>query len=179
MKEFRYLRGAYWFDVCIADATFVFFRNFLILQAATEQRYIFDYKSLLDYASEKAPLSKSQYDIMLSLRSAKNAYRKRHYDPTLVDALQAAQEIILCISDSMINPAAYAEHKKKCEGEDWYVRLRKGELELLEVYEPIYLDSISSEHPLFDKWNAIRSSGGYPKPRVCSRVDIESNISIR
>jgi predicted nucleotidyltransferase len=39
-------RGSYWFDLCLSDATYVFFRNAVILHFAGNQKFIFDFSRL-------------------------------------------------------------------------------------------------------------------------------------
>jgi len=49
---------------------------------------------------------------------------------------------------------------------DEYFNLRLTELDLITLYNPKHLDQLGPESSVFGLWQHIKSSGGYPKPKL-------------
>jgi hypothetical protein len=154
----------YWQQLCLSDIVYVLFRNASILHLACTREYRFQYHVLVDQMASIFSLNQRQRASLLALRDLKHAYRNRILGliamPHLLDARRIAAQIIKQLPDMSASSIADGATS------DNYFKLRLSELELMGRYQPDYLDQLGPESDMFDLWKRIRSSGGYPKPKV-------------
>lgn len=155
--------GRYWHDLCLADVTYVLFRNAMILHLASIGQYCFGYDDLLDRAAEYLCLTPKQIEALLNLRTLKHAYRQRALAVDLNAKVDLAHNTIAMISGRVGGRDASAVAAGTTTDE--YLCLRLYELKLAATITPPVLDALKPEHDLFHVWRSMTMAGGYPKDK--------------
>jgi hypothetical protein len=153
--------GSRWFDLCLADIIYVFFRNAAILHFASTGLYCFQYDELVARVADKFGISSEEQFALFALRDLKHAYRRRAPDCVAEPLLGLARTIIQDISSTIPNQAESSIARG--DTTDEYFRLRLIELELTSRFEPSQLDVLKPEDNLFELWQQVLGAGGYPK----------------
>jgi hypothetical protein len=156
--------SGYWADLCLADITYVLFRNASILHLATRhKKYTYDYHSLVEAMTAEFRLTRLQYEALTKLRILKHAYRTRNDTVNAKLSLQLAQKALITISNQLHEAGEVDLEQGNIQ--DPYFRLRRTELNLVSIYDPRELDALKPNEPGFEDWTFICSPAGYPKPR--------------
>lgn len=158
------VNGKYWHDLCLADVTYVFFRNAAILHLASSGRYCFGFKELVAAVASEFGFELSEQRAVLALRKLKHAYRQRLLDAPDLALLTAAQAAI-----SRFHAALSDLHQSSIEDgttTNEYLLQRLEELSFASTFTPPVLDALGPNDPLFERWQHMKGCGGYPKLRA-------------
>ena len=156
-----YSSGSRWFDLCLADIAYVFFRNAAILHFASTGFYCFQYDELVVRVADKFGLSDAEQSALLALRDLKHAYRRRAPDRFAEPLLGSARAVIQSIASTIPNQTESSIARG--DTTDEYFRLRLLELNLMNRFEPSQLDALKPDDGLFELWQQVLGAGGYPK----------------
>jgi hypothetical protein len=156
-----YSSGSRWFDLCLADITYVFFRNAAILHFASTGVYCFQYDALIGRVGDEFGLTYAERSALLALRDLKHGYRRRARDCLAEPLLGSARTVIESIVSTLPNQAGSSIAKG--DTTDEYFRLRLLELNLMNRFEPRQLDALKPGEGLFELWQQVLGAGGYPK----------------
>lgn len=156
--------GDYWGDLCIADMGYVFFRNAAVLHLATKGKYIFGFADLVSEFCSDLRLGADFVRDLSRLRALKHAYRGRRMGMKIGNSIQSLRDV----ADVFQSENNISECSSISDGitSDVYFQSRLSEWELVKAYDPLSLDSVTEDHPLFAVWKRLTAGGGYPRPRV-------------
>lgn len=156
--------GQYWRDMCIADASYVLFRNALILHFACNSAYCFQFDTLVDQIASEFRLDSGERRLMLKLRELKHGYRNRVHNHQPVAALsnvrRIAQLMLAAVDNSSVSGIASGLTSND------YLTMRLREIELVSTHDVQYLDSLVEGDALFRTWSNIKGIFGYPKDKI-------------
>lgn len=157
-------KGAYWHDMCLADATYVLLRNAIILHLACQRVYCFQYDELVSRFGDEFGLLQDERLCLLHLRNLKHAYRRRvpGYNPE--NAILSIKEFVNRLNNSIDNFVVSSIESGNTTEDYYYLRML--ELDLLGTHDISHLDSLRPGEHLFDVWRRVTGAGGYPKERI-------------
>jgi hypothetical protein len=153
--------GSRWFDLCLSDIAYVFFRNAAILHFASTGVYCFQYDALVARAGDEFGLTDAERSVLLALRDLKHGYRRRAPDCLAEPWLGAARTVIESITSALPNQADSSIARG--DTTDDYFRLRLLELNLMNRFEPRQLDALKPGDGLFELGQQVLGAGGYPR----------------
>jgi hypothetical protein len=156
--------GHYWHDLCLADITYVLFRNAAILHLASAGLYCFGYDLLMECVAGEFGLSLRDLRALTGLRRLKHAYRQRITDVEVAGRVDGVRRIIAGIVARLRSLDA-SGIAAGLTTEDYFSQ-RLLELGLAWRFTPPALDMIGPDHDLFPLWRSLTTSSGYPKVRA-------------
>lgn len=157
------LGESYWLNLCIGDITYVIFRNVLVLHLASRGTYVFDYERLVSAIATEFKVPQIGREALVKLREMKHTYRGRRHDASILSWLPIARDAAAAISEQLM-PTGESSIARG-DTTDAYYQLRNAELELVQQYDPRWLDRLQPHEKGFMEWKLICNSGGYPKPK--------------
>lgn len=154
----------YWHDLCVADITYVLFRNAAILHLGSGGKYCFGFDELVAEIADEFGLKASEASSLLALRSGKHCYRARVLGHSGLVWLDLARYTIAKVATAM-GDLRQSSVRAGTTTDDYFLQ-RLEELELVRLFSPIALDGIGVENPLYARWQKIKGAGGYPRPKL-------------
>lgn len=154
--------GDYWYDLCLADTIYVLLRNAFILHFASQEKYCFHYDELVGLACEEFELLETS-DV-IGLRRLKHAYRNRSAEHSVGPMLDSARLAVSHIISKVSEPSLSAISCGYTTSD--YLAMRLKELRLIAAHDIHWLDTLSSDHELFEIWKRITGASGYPKHKI-------------
>lgn len=154
------LNGRYWHDLCLADITYVLFRNAAILHLANEEKYCFQYEDLINHMATIFRLTNEQVEAIRNLRSLKHGYRQRIEGMTLPPNFDVIKDAVSKIIEQLPDQASSSIAEKRTTKN--YLNLRMKELSIVNNHNPAELDNPKKESTISKIWKEIMNSDGYP-----------------
>lgn len=167
------ISSSYWGLLFQADILYVAIRNACILHRATDASPNFDFAFLVEWIAEVVDLTEYELSLLLNLRKLKHAYRKRELtaDPSCVQEIANVGSKLANNWSNIVRPSI------RSIPSNGYYEVRELEKRLVSTVGPIFMDSLSSDHQLYELWQVIRNPSVYDKPKLISLPMWERGVS--